>query len=83
MTLSLKKNLNIFTQTLIKNFHLQQIIQVSCQFITIIQKTSLIIQIFFSNTAADSQVYTRQNKFIQLPSKLELHNFMEDQNTMC
>ena len=43
MTVSLKKKLNIFTHTLIKIFHLQKRTQASFQFITMIQKTLLII----------------------------------------
>ena len=46
------KNLNIFTQTLITIFHIQQWTQVSCQFIKMIQNTSLMMRMILPNTAA-------------------------------
>ena len=83
MILSLKKNWNVLTQTLITIFHVHQQTQVLCQFIKIIHKTSLIIQRILANTAADLLVDTREKNFIQIPSKLPLHNWMEDQTPMC
>ena len=44
MTWSLKNNSNIFTQTLITIFNIQQWTQVSCQFIILNRKTSSMIQ---------------------------------------
>ena len=54
LTLSLKKNYNIFTHNLITIFQIQQWTQVSRQFILTTQKTSLMIYNIFSKTAADS-----------------------------
>ena len=48
-----------------------------------IQNTSLIIQRIFANTAADSEVDTRERNLIKLTSKLPQHNYMEDQTLMC
>ena len=83
MILSLKKNWNLLTQTLITIFHLHQQTQVMCQFIKIIHKTSLIIQRILANASSESLMDTRAKHFIQIPSKLPLHNWMEYQTPFC
>ena len=56
ITFSLKNNYNIFSQTLITMFHIQQWNHISWQFIIMIHKFSFMIQNSFSNNESDSYV---------------------------
>ena len=69
-TLSLNNNWNIFTQTLLTIFHLQQQTQVSWLSIIMILKLLSMIQNIFFNIAADPYVETTATHFMQPPSKL-------------
>ena len=82
-TQSLMQKYKTFIKTLINTYHHQQKTQVSWLSTIMTQKTSLMIRKIFASISADSYVDTRATKSKQIPTKLELYNWMEDQTNTC